>query len=118
FQRLSSPRALRSIYFLIERILSRKSSNFSGVSLDEVDLSLEMNPSSRSIFVPNTTDIPTRTIRHFAGEGKIELVCMGRLCPQKDPGFLVETLKRLPDDVFERISVTWIGAGDPATTHA
>jgi glycosyltransferase involved in cell wall biosynthesis len=118
FQRLSAPHALRSIYFFIERLLSRKSSNFAGVSLDEIVLSRKMNPTSRSIFVPNTTDIPTRPIRHFAAEGKIELVCMGRLCPQKDPGFLVETLRRLPDDVCQRISVTWVGAGDPVITRA
>lgn len=118
FQRQSSSYVVRQIYGLVERLLSHRAASFAGVSLDEVRLSLSFNSGSRSVFVPNTTNIETLPPRSPKKTGPIDIVCMGRLCPQKDPDFLLRILSLLSPEDREQISFTWIGAGDSKMSEA
>lgn len=114
FERRSSPKLLRYLYYFIEKILSRRSMIFAGVSIDEVKYAASINPHVRAIFLPNTTDISPSLVTAHADSclSNIDIVCAGRLCPQKDPDFLVRTLANVPQTLRDRFSVTWIGSGD------
>ncbi|MFT0860908.1 glycosyltransferase [Ancylobacter sp. G4_0304] len=118
FHRRSANPALRGIYFVAEKMLSSRSAAFAGVSLKEVELAQRMNPRTRSVFIPNTTDFDHGPIRHFENDGHAHVVSMGRLCPQKDPGFLLQILKRLPAGVRDKFTFTWVGGGDEQMTAA
>lgn len=113
FERRSAPRIVRGLYFAIERILSSRALNFAGVSLDEVHRAQSMYKHVRAIFVPNTSDMsPTGRQSDTPGSPRVKVACAGRLCPQKDPAFLLNTIAALPDSVKDQLSITWIGSGD------
>lgn len=114
FERRSSPFLLRMFYYAAEKFLSRRSEAFAGVSLEEVKRARKLNRRVRAVFVPNTTDILTNQNVSIdpANSMLIKIACAGRLCDQKDPHFLIETLKRLSREMRERLAITWIGSGD------
>jgi hypothetical protein len=85
FQRASEPKPMRMAYYAVEKLLSTRSANFAGVSLDEVRLSRVMNPRSRSVFIPNVTDVAQQPVGRVENEARIAVVAMGRLCPQRTP---------------------------------
>ena len=114
FERLSAPIIVRGIYYAVEKILSRRSSSFAGVSLDEVQRAQSMRRGVRAIFVPNTSDMtPGKSglIAH-SDSWPVKIACVGRLCMQKDPDFLIQTIGALPGHVREQLSITWVGSGD------
>jgi glycosyltransferase involved in cell wall biosynthesis len=114
FERRSSPFLLRAFYYGVEKLLSRRSETFAGVSLEEVKTATKLNKRVRAVFVPNTTDIrPDENVSvDPARPMSIKVTCAGRLCDQKDPRFLMATLNQLSREVRERLVITWIGSGD------
>ena len=43
--------------------------------------------------------------------GELTVVAVGRICPQKDPGFLIEVVSKCAE-LDLRVDWTWIGGGD------
>lgn len=113
FERRSAPIAIRGLYYAIEKILSRRALNFAGVSLDEVQRARRINKNVRAVFVPNTSDITRKGRTRAPSHSQlIKIACAGRLCPQKDPAFLIETISTLSSEIRDGLSITWIGSGD------
>lgn len=113
FERQSDPALVRCMYYLVEKYLSSRSSKFAGVSLDEVSRAKKLRTDIQAFFVPNTSDLTANVVATSKVESKrFQIACAGRLCPQKDPKFLIRTLAALPERVRELISFTWIGSGD------
>lgn len=113
FERRSSPVMLRALYYAIEKVLSKRALNFAGVSLHEVQCAKKMRKQVKAVFVPNTSDIGVRAeASTYSGTLPVKVACAGRLCPQKDPAFLIRTIEALSPDVRQMLSITWIGSGD------
>lgn len=108
FERADVNNALRRVFRVTEAVLARRTHTIAAVSPREASLAASLRQTQRVVYIPNAVPpCPTIAAPRTAG-GPVNAVAVGRICAQKDPGFLA----RAADLAVDAISWTWIGGGD------
>lgn len=113
FEDLEESALKRKFYWLIEKILSRRSDVTVVLSPREERLARQLHASGVRHFVPNVaSSMPTETARATGYASGTAVVMSGRIFGQKDPDHFARVAelvhKKRPDLEFR-----WIGDGDP-----
>ncbi|TAM70040.1 MAG: glycosyltransferase [Microbacteriaceae bacterium] len=109
----SASKLKRGLFYLAERILATRADAVVALSPREAGLARKLNPRAKIVLVPNVA-----TIEPPPGPAVSRLrtvVMVGRLTPQKDPGYFSK-LSRLVHERDDSIAFRWIGGGDPSLT--
>lgn len=102
----------RAVYRTLEKLMIRRIDVVAGCSQRECDLALQLGAKKSELlnnFV-TYTDIATSP---SIDTDTVKITILGRVAPQKDPQFLIDTLtelKHLP--VARKYIINWIGGGD------
>lgn len=101
----------------LERVLALRTGTVAGVSPREVELARTLRACQRTLYVPNLMPRPEMADTDQPSSGSTEklpplsVVAVGRLCAQKDPGFLaaaaVDGRRLLPESRW-----FWLGGGE------
>jgi glycosyltransferase involved in cell wall biosynthesis len=120
FERLDVSPIHRALFRMGEEVLSFGCGTVAGVSPRECDLARRMFATMRVHSIPNVGCVPKALCGNQPRAlpcGTIRVAMVGRLTPQKDPGFFMETARALGDHI-ERFDLRWLGGGDDTLTHA
>lgn len=109
-------RVPRAAFGLAERLLAPYTDVVAACSPREAHLAGRLTPRASRVWVPNTTDVRPSAAR--PGAGATYVAGMGRLAPQRDPGFFIETVSRLRAQALADVRAVWIGGGDADRTAA
>ena len=118
FERGDLPVTARRILWLAERSLVGRTAVVAACSLREARLARKLG--APSVCIPNVGRFGHDIVRAAAGEsrdGISEVAFMGRITPQKDPGFALEAVRRIAALREGRVLFEWIGDG-PAADRA
>jgi glycosyltransferase involved in cell wall biosynthesis len=114
FERRDINHLMRLGYFLTEQFLAFGNATTAAVSPYEAELAQEMLIQQYTVMLPNAPVIPdsafTARAAHQRGE-RLRVAMVGRLTPQKDPGFFVATVK-LAKSRHLPVDFIWLGGGD------
>jgi glycosyltransferase involved in cell wall biosynthesis len=116
FERTDVSFFTRKFFYIAEVILSIKPSIIAGCSPREVDLADRLvlrlfNKEPKNIFLTNYSNLKAKWIS--SDKSKKRVIMIGRICPQKDPEFFLDTFK-LVHEKDNSIEFCWIGGGDVA----
>jgi glycosyltransferase involved in cell wall biosynthesis len=91
-----------------ERLLTRRTASVAAVSPREAELAREFNTGQHVVYVPN---IASPSGFRYPGRrpGALQVMAIGRLCPQKGPEFFAAAAAASHDPEIEW---TWVGDGD------
>jgi glycosyltransferase involved in cell wall biosynthesis len=107
------PSYLRTAYFLIEKMLSRRASSVIVLSAHERSLAEKLRSDWRVVELPNVAGLHFDTPLALTGSKGVPTISMvGRLARQKAPDFFAQTA-RLAEQAGEQWRFVWIGDGDP-----
>ncbi|MEJ0063738.1 MAG: glycosyltransferase [Alphaproteobacteria bacterium] len=116
FERRDVSKLKRWYYMLAEQLLCIGGGATAAVSPRELELAQKMLIAQHTILLPNSPVIPEniRELRrgHKRGE-KLRIAMVGRLSPQKDPTFFLETVN-LAKERDVPAEFVWLGGGDAA----
>ncbi len=104
------------VYRLAEQVLCLGSSVIAATSPRELDLAERMALSQRVQMLPNSALLSDAIIaqrRNYQRGPKLKIVMVGRISPQKDPGFFLETVKLAQERRLDAEFI-WLGGGDAA----
>lgn len=104
FERRDICGAMRSFYRFIEKRLALRAV-IASVSQEEERLARSLRCGVRTTLVPNYSQIERRELKVDSRS----IVTVGRILPQKDPQFFLDTVRNLNSNY----KITWIGDGDP-----
>lgn len=104
FQRQDIGPLMKSIYRSIEGLLAPRSV-IASVSSEEKEQAESLREGVRTVLVPNYSQLEPQPL-HVTSR---TIVTVGRILPQKDPRFFIETVRRLRSNY----EIVWIGDGDP-----
>ncbi|ALO67772.1 hypothetical protein AS189_16415 [Arthrobacter alpinus] len=108
---------LRSVYRRIESFLSRHTTITVALTEHERGLAYGLDKNAKVRILPNIPTIPTVAYREDTTQAVPEIVMIGRLAPQKDPGFY-QDLARLSSARGLPFKFVWIGSGTESDTDA
>lgn len=115
FERGDLSIAARRVLWMVERSLARRTAVIAACSRREAHLAQRIGASS--ICIPNVgrfgEDISHDVIEE-SRNGVSEVAFMGRITPQKDPGFALEAVRRITSLGDGRVRFEWIGDGTAA----
>jgi glycosyltransferase involved in cell wall biosynthesis len=113
FERADVHRALRGMFRAAEAVLARRTHTVAAVSPREASLAMSLRITQRVIYVPNAVP-PSLTIPSpRVPDRPMDAVTVGRICTQKDPGFLARAAALAGD----AIRWTWVGDGNTRLRH-
>lgn len=114
FERRDIGLAARTLYFVMEQFLALGNGTVAAVSPREAELAQRMLIMPNIIMLPNVPVVPEaafiRRKQHQRGE-RLKVAMVGRLSPQKDPGFYLATVKLAAEHKLP-IDFIWLGGGD------
>lgn len=113
FEDTSASKFASALYWIAERVLASRSDAVVVLSPRESTLARGLNPRAPRFFVPNVPTVPMDTRPMRADQPLSEVAMIGRLSPQKDPGYFIrvaDLVKATRPDV----KFTWIGGGTEA----
>lgn len=122
FEREDLAWPLRFCIWVIEWLLSTRSSTLAAISPREAELGKKML-FERICYVPNSFLSPCAPEPQSVNHGGISIssnfriACVGRLCPQKDPYFFGKVAK-LVRAKTSNVDFLWIGDGEPVLRRA
>lgn len=112
FEREDISNFSRNLYKTLEKISLSKIDVVAGCSQRECDLAVSIG-AKRAELLNNYVTYNSETRARSPQKDKLKLVVLGRVAPQKDPQFLIETLAYLePNHLNREFDITWIGGGD------
>lgn len=94
----------RTVFRTVERLMGKFTDGIVAVSPYEAEDAARFVAPSKVSIVSNLAPIDTFEPAPVHGR---RVVTVGRIAPQKDPGFFAEVAKNTPDTLF-----TWVGDGD------
>lgn len=106
-------RPSRTLFRTIEKVMSANTSVFAACSPHEFDQCRRLAPHVPRVYVPNALmprDHPP--LAPIDDTSTPHLLGVGRLFPQKDPGFFVAAVESVRAAGLD-VSATWIGDGEP-----
>jgi glycosyltransferase involved in cell wall biosynthesis len=114
FERRDINILMRGVYQIIEQLLAIGSGTTAAVSPREMELAQGMIAQQVTVMLPNIAVVPEAALMkraQYERGDRLKIAMVGRLCPQKDPGFFLATVKesrrlKLPVDFL------WLGGGD------
>lgn len=109
-----SPRA-RGLFLALERLALRGGRDLILVSGTEAECAVEQLPGARTAVLPNAVDTSTFAPAGTLPEqeaGPLEVVHLGRIALQKDPGQFARIASSAHQEYPGRFTFTWIGDGD------
>ncbi|OEE70640.1 capsular biosynthesis protein [Enterovibrio norvegicus FF-33] len=115
FERRDISDLMQNAYMRLEQLGLSRIDVVAGCSERECELALELG-AKRAVHLNNYADLPSELINNKAEKSApppFNVVVVGRVSAQKDPGFLLETvrsLKAYPE--YEQIHIRWLGGGD------
>jgi glycosyltransferase involved in cell wall biosynthesis len=109
FERTSFRPPVRWAAYQLERVLGRRTALLLGVSPYERSVGWKLG--IRSMYLPNIARTDGHARRTRRARRHPEIITIGRVCAQKDPAFLVSTV-RLCRELGVTANFTWIGDGD------
>ena len=112
FEREDISGVARRLYKALERVRLNKIDVVAGCSQRECDLAISIG-AKRAELLNNYVSYQSEERKNRDNSAALKLVILGRVAPQKDPQFLIDTLSHL--DVAElnrQLDITWIGGGD------
>jgi glycosyltransferase involved in cell wall biosynthesis len=105
-------RVTRGLYRTVERAMSGNTSVYASCSPFEFDRCSRLGPHVPQVYVPNALPIDDQPPRiEPDSEAPQHLLGVGRLFPQKDPGFFVDAVESVRSAGID-ITATWIGDGE------
>jgi glycosyltransferase involved in cell wall biosynthesis len=119
FERKDVPGLVRGAFWGIEAVLSLRGGWVAAVGPREAYLSLLLPGRQTVVYVPNTVRLvpPGPRARAEGGVSALEVVTVGRITPQKAPGFLLGVVAAARSRGLP-LRWTWIGGGDPGEERA
>ncbi|WP_104041115.1 glycosyltransferase [Vibrio hyugaensis] len=112
FEREDISSFARQIYKTLEKVSLNKIDIVAGCSQRECDLAISIG-AKRAELLNNYVTYDSEEYAKSSHKTKLKLVVLGRVTPQKDPQFLIETLGHLESNHLTReFDITWIGGGD------
>lgn len=118
FERRDLPVAARRTLWSVERSLVGRTVIVAACSRRESDLAQQLGETS--VCIPNVGRFVDPVNQDIINESSTDIsrvVFMGRISPQKDPGFAVATVQRIAALAGGRVGFEWIGDG-PAADRA
>lgn len=96
-----------------DRLTSRLATMYVAVSQSVADVHARLCrlASQRIVAIPNGVDLPQDDVL-AAERSDRELLCVGRLTPQKAPLSVIEAFRRLPPRWQKRVRLTFVGDGE------
>lgn len=118
FERLDISFFMRKFFIFLESINLSNIDVIAGCSLRECELAKKLN-AKQTIYLNNYANLnkntPTKlqNKRNIKAHSVIKIAVIGRVCPQKDPQFLIETIKHFQKHKeYQHTEFHWIGGGD------
>ena len=97
----------RKMFYIMEWVLARRTDVVVCCSLRERNLARMLRKKTKSIYVPNMESVASDASLPFR-KRKNMVVMVGRLCPQKDPGWFAEVAR----EVEREVEFVWVGDGE------
>ena len=123
FERRDLPQPVLRFLRGCEALLARRTSAFAACSPREAALAADLCRSVRSpcpiSHVPNIGpgSYKRQAGAGWRGSGKLQIVGVGRLSPQKDPAFFIQVVEACAEGQLP-VSFVWAGGGDSDTVRA
>lgn len=114
FERADLPWFKKFAFRMIEITLAPNTASFACCSRREVRLSERLPSKAERIYVPNVAPIAKLPLsaRTYEDLQTLRIVATGRLGPQKDPAFFLDSIREMRRTGIP-ITPIWIGGGDP-----
>lgn len=108
----------RQLYKALEKVMLNKIDVVAGCSQRECDLAISIG-AKRAELLNNYVSYQSATRVGRNHQAALNIVVLGRVAPQKDPQFLLNTLRCLNRFALNRqLDITWIGGGDKELEQA
>ncbi|MCF9124664.1 glycosyltransferase [Vibrio parahaemolyticus] len=108
----------RQLYKALEKVMLNKIDVVAGCSQRECDLAISIG-AKRAELLNNYVSYQSATRVGRDHQAALNIVVLGRVAPQKDPRFLLNTLRCLNRFALNRqLDITWIGGGDKELEQA
>ncbi|MDA0381623.1 glycosyltransferase [Vibrio owensii] len=102
----------RHVYKTLEKVQMNKIDVVAGCSQRECDLAVSIG-AKRAELLNNYVTYESNERPKNESLSSLKLVVLGRVAPQKDPQFLLDTLSHIKQsDLTREFDITWIGGGD------
>ncbi len=112
FEREDISTFARLLYKTLEKVMLNKIDVVAGCSQRECDLAISIG-AKRAELLNNYVSYQGEERGQITNATPFNIVILGRVAPQKDPKFLIETLSLLDhSELQHELEVTWIGGGD------
>jgi glycosyltransferase involved in cell wall biosynthesis len=120
FERCDVSPALRGVFWLTEALLSLRGACVAAVGPREAQLAERLPGRQLVVYVPNVADdlqLSGSAPGQPGETGRLRAAAMGRISPQKDPGFF-RSAASLSRRFGLPIEWMWVGGGDPEDEEA
>jgi glycosyltransferase involved in cell wall biosynthesis len=121
FERRDIPAALRSMYWLIEALLSLRGGCVAAVGPREVELAERLPGKQVVVHLPyvarSVRPAPPASVQDRSAEGELRLAMLGRISPQKGPDFFRRAVELSRASALP-LRWIWIGGGEAADERA
>ncbi|WP_408899074.1 glycosyltransferase [Nocardioides sp. R1-1] len=114
FERTDLPSPVRRLYRLVEWLLAANTSVVAGCSPGEAHTARRWRTCRAALHLPHVVEPAPPATTGPPAEGPPVVVSLGRVSPQKDPGFLVATVDELRQRTAQDVRALWIGGGEAA----
>ncbi|CAH1234050.1 MULTISPECIES: glycosyltransferase [Vibrio] len=112
FEREDISNFAKQIYKTLEKIALKKIDVVAGCSQRECDLAISIG-AKRAELLNNYVTYGSEERSPNTNKTQLKLVILGRVAPQKDPQFLLDTLGQIKKaELAHDIDITWIGGGE------
>ena len=111
FERRDIGLVRRATYETVERVLARRTALTMAVSPHEAAIARRLNPQSAVAYVPNVARLEPSSVTLPRPRKRLRIAALGRLCPQKNPDFFAEVIRRIDPTKRSAIHWVWIGGG-------
>ncbi|CAE6934479.1 Glycosyl transferase 4-like domain [Vibrio sp. B1FLJ16] len=112
FEREDISSFARQIYKTLEKVLLSKVDVVAGCSQRECDLAISIG-AKRAELLNNYVTYQSEEREPRDKQELLKIVVLGRVAPQKDPQFLINTLENLNlTTLNHKLEIIWIGGGD------
>ena len=101
----------RMLFRLAEQIMARRTATFGVLTPREAQLVAGLSERASAVLIPNVPTLPI--VRSVMREPRVTspvVSMLGRIAPQKDPGFFLEVARRVRSAV-PHVKFRWIGDG-------
>ncbi|MGB4100365.1 MAG: glycosyltransferase [Alphaproteobacteria bacterium] len=115
FERCDISKTQKIIYRLAEHILSTRSYMIAATSPRELDLAELLAFTQDTMILPNAPHLSAaikEQRENYRPGKKLKIVMVGRISPQKDPAFFLDTVIMAKERRLEADFI-WLGGGDP-----